>query len=100
MAGTEIKGICKLLSIERSDIFDLAASIGCASKHVKRRACWRITLDALTPPMHAVSDFRAPGQAAAQRGAVHGAGLAGGELDVVAVVDEINRLQQYAWSWA
>jgi hypothetical protein len=31
---------------------------------------------------------------------VHGDGLAGGELDAVAVVDEFNRLQQHAWPWA
>ena len=44
--------------------------------------------------MHAVSDFRAGDQAAAQRRAVHGAGLAGGELDAVAIVEEIPWRQQ------
>jgi hypothetical protein len=61
-----------------------------------------ITLDALTPPMHAVSDFRARDQAAAQRRAVHGDSMAGGELDAVAVIDQILRpaladFAQFAW---
>ena len=49
----------------------------------------RITLETLTPPMHAVADFRAHNQATAQRGAVHGDGFAFGKLDAVAVLDQI-----------
>ena len=77
---------CKPLRVERSDIVDHAVSIGRASKHVKEGA--HLLRVCMIASGRSVQPYLLPShnRSAAQRGAVHGDGLAGGELDAVVIM--------------